>query len=339
MKGWLHGWLLRRWYGKRPVWILVPFSWLFIVLTSLRRMLYRVGILLPDVLPAPVVVIGNLSVGGSGKTPCTLWLADRFAAAGYRPGIIVRGYGGHARSWPQLVTGDSDPHEVGDEAVLLACRSGFPVAAGPDRVAAARLLTEKQHVNLIFSDDGLQHYRLPRAAEVIMLDGSRGLGNGWRLPAGPLRESARRLRAAQFVVVKAGAGVPANIPAGACVMTLEIADAVSLIKGTRRPLTAFAGKRVHAVAAVADPEQFFAALRAVGLQVDGRALADHAELTKHDLAFGDDLPVLMTEKDAVKCRHMELENAWFVPAAVRFDPHDATRFLSGLQQCLTKSVI
>lgn len=339
MKRWLHGWLLRRWYGRWPVWILVPFSWLFILLTAFRRALYRTGILLPDVVPAPVIVVGNLSVGGSGKTPCTLWLAEKFAAAGYHPGMITRGYGGHAKSWPRLVTADGDAHEVGDEAVLLARRSGLPVAAGPDRVAAARLLVEKQRVNLILSDDGLQHYRLPRAAEVIMLDGSRGLGNGWRLPAGPLRESVRRLRSAQFVVVKAGAGVPSNIPAGACLMTLELVEAVSLADGSRCPLSEFAGKRVHAVAAIADPEQFFAALRAAGLQVDGRTLPDHAELEKSDIAFGDDLPVLMTEKDAVKCAHLQTENTWFVPATARFDGRDDTRILSGLQQCLIRAMI
>jgi tetraacyldisaccharide 4'-kinase len=336
MKRWLHGWLLRRWYGKRPIWVLIPLSWLFIVLTSFRRALYRSGILLPDVLPVPVIVVGNISVGGSGKTPCTLWLAERFAAAGYRPGIITRGYGGHARSWPRLVSAESKAHEVGDEAVLLARRSGLPVAAGPDRVAAARLLVEKQRVDLILSDDGLQHYRLPRAAEVIMLDGTRGLGNGWRLPAGPLRESARRLRAAQFVVVKAGAGVPANIPTGACQMTLELGEPVSLADGSRRVLREFAGRRVHAAAAIADPEQFFDALNAGGLQVDGRALPDHADLSEPDLAFGDDLPVFVTEKDAVKCAHLKMENVWFVPATARFDVGDEMRILSGLQQCLTR---
>ncbi|MGH8400562.1 MAG: tetraacyldisaccharide 4'-kinase [Gammaproteobacteria bacterium] len=337
MMRWLHDRLLRRWYGNGPVWILIPFTWVFVALTTLRRSLYRIGALLPGTLPVPVIVIGNLTVGGSGKTPCTLWLSQALSEAGHRPGIITRGYGGKSGYWPRKVTPESDPREVGDEAVLLARRSGLPVAAGPDRIAAAMRLIEEEDVDLILSDDGLQHYRLPRDVEVIMLDGTRSLGNGWRLPAGPLRESAGRLRDAEFVVIKAGDAVPAVAPDQALLMHLELAEAISLSTGERRPLTDFSGQRVHAVAGIADPGQFFAALTAHGLQVDGRALPDHAMLGPRDLAFGNQLPVLMTEKDAVKCRGMTLESYWYVPAVARFSETDKIRFLSALNQRLMKS--
>jgi tetraacyldisaccharide 4'-kinase len=338
MKRWLHDWLTRRWYGRGPIWLLIPFNWLFVALTSVRRGLYRIGILLPASLPIPVVVVGNLNVGGSGKTPCTLWLGEKLQAMGYKPGIITRGYGGNSKRWPRRVGADSDPGEVGDEAVLLAKRCGLPVVAGPDRIAAASMLIEQQ-VNLILSDDGLQHYRLPRVAEVVMLDGGRGLGNGWRLPAGPLRESARRLQHADFVVVKAGETMSAAVKADAMVMHLEIADAVSLSTGKHRPLSEFTGHQVHAVAGIADPCQFFAALEAHGLQVDGRALPDHAIPGMRDLVFDDDQAVLMTEKDAVKCRNLHLENHWYVPAIARFSESDQGRFLSSLNKQLLKAVI
>lgn len=337
MMRWLHDRLLQHWYGGGPVWILIPFTWVFVVLTALRRSLYRIGILLPGTLPVPVIVIGNLAVGGSGKTPCTLWLGQALSEAGYRPGIITRGYGGKSGYWPRKVTPESNPREVGDEAVLLARRSGLPVVAGPDRIAAAMHLIEAEHVNLILSDDGLQHYRLPRDAEVIMLDGTRSLGNGWRLPAGPLREAAGRLRDAEFVVIKAGDAVPAVAPDQALLMHLELTEMVSLSTGARRPLTDFSGQHVHAVAGIADPGQFFAALTAHGLQVDGRALPDHAIPSPRNLMFGDQLPVLMTEKDAVKCRGMTLEYHWYVPAIACFNETDKIRLLSGLHRRLMKS--
>lgn len=317
----LERWLLAHWYGRAPIISLIPCSWLFTTLSGLRRRLYRWGLLHSVRLPAPVVVVGNISVGGSGKTPFVIWLAEALHARGWRPGIVTRGYGGVHGVEPACVTPDSDPMQAGDEAVLLARRTRVPVMAHPDRACAARKLLGDFDVNVILSDDGLQHYRLARDCEVILLDGARGLGNGWRLPAGPLREAASRLRSADLIVVKQTAGrAVIAAPEGAVRMRLMLREAVSLSDGRRVPLMHFAGIRVHALAGIADPQQFFDALAAQGLQVQGRPLPDHARLTAADLTFDDERPVLMTEKDAVKCRNMALPHHWYVSATADFAP-------------------
>ncbi|MDE2459981.1 MAG: tetraacyldisaccharide 4'-kinase, partial [Gammaproteobacteria bacterium] len=198
----LHQWLLRRWYGLRPIWFLIPLSWLFVMLSVIRRTCYAHGILRTVRLPVPVIVVGNITVGGTGKTPLVIWLIQALRAQGFRPGIVTRGYGGRSPQWPLRVTHTTGVEIAGDEALLLARATGVPVMAGPDRVAAARKLLGECAVDVIASDDGLQHYRLGRDLQMVTLDGERGLGNGWRLPAGPLRESAERLRQADVVVCK-----------------------------------------------------------------------------------------------------------------------------------------
>jgi tetraacyldisaccharide 4'-kinase len=326
--------LLAGWYSSRPIWILVPFAWLFAALAALRRFAYRSGMLQTATLPVPVIVVGNISVGGTGKTPFILWLAQSLKARGHAPGIVTRGHGGRAHE-PQLVTAASDPAGVGDEALLLARRSGVPVAAGRDRVAAARLLLANSRLDLILSDDGLQHYRLPRALEVVLLDGARGLGNGWLLPAGPLRERPARLDAAALVVIKR-AGVDGFSRPGAAIMDLSQDAAVSLNGGVRLPLARFAGQAVHALAGIGHPEQFFAALESSGLKVDRRPLPDHTHLDARRLLFDDELPVFMTEKDAVKCTDMALPHHWYVEASARFSGSDAARVLAAVESVLQR---
>ena len=326
MGRWLSDRLLAGWYSSRPIWILIPFAWLFATLAALRRLAYRSGLFKTGTLPLPVIVAGNISVGGTGKTPFILWLARALKERGHVVGIVTRGYGGRAGE-PQLVTAMSDPAGVGDEAVLLARRSGVPVVAGRDRVAAARLLLTNADVELILSDDGLQHYRLPRALEVVLLDGARGLGNGWLLPAGPLRERPARLDAAALVVIKQSGGAVFARP-GAVSMALTQDAAVSLKDGKRLPLTQFAGQAVHAVGGIGHPEQFFAALESAGLKVDRRPLPDHARLDARELQFEDELPVFMTEKDAVKCAGMALPRHWYVEASASFSSTDAARVLA-----------
>ena len=323
----VHAWLLRRWYSHSPIGMLIPLSGLYMLLTALRRWAYRCGILHSVFLPAPVIVVGNITVGGTGKTPFVIWLAHSLREQGYSPGIVTRGYRGQSQHWPILVTPDSDPRLAGDEAVLLARRTRLPVMADPDRLRAAQRLLDEHAVNVIVSDDGLQHYRLGRAVEIIMLDGERGLGNCWRLPAGPLREPAARLKQADFVICKMGSAAPTNVPAGALVMHLMPETVMRLSREEPFTLTQFAGQQVHAVAGIGNPQQFFAMLSDHGLRVEGRALPDHAVVSEADLSFGDDRPVFMTEKDAIKCRGFKLSNHWYVTVSARFSEDNARRIL------------
>jgi tetraacyldisaccharide 4'-kinase len=308
-----------------PALILRPLAALFGFLSSLRRVLYRHRILPVRHPGVPVVIVGNIAVGGSGKTPFTIWLARALAARGIRCGIVTRGYGGHSRLWPQDVTPQSSAASVGDEALLLARETGCPVIAAPDRAAAATRLREHNDVQLILSDDGLQHYALGRDFEIALVDGARGLGNGCLLPAGPLREPPRRLDEVDCVVVKRGDGYRR---ADAIDMTLELGAAQRLGSGETRALAAFTGAPVHAAAGIADPEQFFAALRARGLEVIAHPFPDHAPLTAADLQFDDDLAVLMTAKDAIKLPPLDTANLWVVPAGVRVADSDAEALLT-----------
>jgi tetraacyldisaccharide 4'-kinase len=308
----LQAWFNRRWYGAAPAWWLMPASMLYGTATGLRRFLYRRRLRRAVHLSRPVLVVGNLSVGGTGKTPLVCWLAERLAEAGWHPGVVSRGYGGSARH-PRLIGPGDDPAEVGDEPLLIARRTGVPVAIGRRRSAAAQLLLQAG-CGAVVSDDGLQHYALERDCEIVVMDGERGLGNGWLLPAGPLRESAPRLAAADAVVVNGGP--PRD---GALNMRLTAHSAMRLTNGERRPLAGFAGLTVHAVAGIGNPQRFFRMLRGHGIDVLEHALDDHAALSAGTVAFGDDRPVLMTEKDAVKCARIADSRHWYVPVDVTFD--------------------
>ncbi|MDR3416499.1 MAG: tetraacyldisaccharide 4'-kinase [Nevskia sp.] len=263
-------------------------------------------------LPVPVIVVGNLTVGGTGKTPFVLWLVQLLRAQGWRPGVISRGYGGHAPSYPLRVGAATDAAWAGDEPALIARRLGVPVAVAPDRVAAARLLLDGGEADILISDDGLQHYRLARDLEICVVDGSRGLGNGALLPAGPLREPPQRLDRVQLLVVNGGGWRRDGVPA--LDMRLELSEAVALEAGERRPLAAFAGQRVHAVAGIGNPQRFFDALRGAGIEVVPHPFPDHHRYVAADLDFEPALPLLMTEKDAVKCRELARPGWWQVPA-------------------------
>jgi tetraacyldisaccharide 4'-kinase len=323
----MRAWLERRWYGEaRSGDVLLPLAALFGGLVRLRRAAFAVGLLARVAVGRPVVVIGNLTVGGSGKTPLTAWLVGELAARGVRAGIVSRGHGGTA-SGALRVDGATDPRLAGDEPVLLARRTGAPVAVGRDRVAAARLLVPE--VDLIVADDGLQHYRLARDLEIIVIDGRRRFGNGRLLPAGPLREPSARARSADLVVVNGGVA-----GAGELAMTLEAGDVVALGSGARRPLHELAGQRVHAVAGIGDPVRFFVMLRAAGLIPIEHPLPDHAAIAPGDLMFGDQLPVLMTEKDAVKCASFAPAGRAWLEVTARFAPTEAALLLDRVQALL-----
>ena len=319
--------LQRVWYDRHAPWlsfVLLPLSWLFGAVVACRRAAYRVGLLSRVRVGRPVIVIGNVTVGGTGKTPFTIWLATQLQAQGRRVGIVLRGYGGSSAHWPRDVSRDSSAEEVGDEAVLLASRTGAIVVAGPDRVAAAQRAIERG-AEIVLSDDGLQHYRLARDREVIVIDGRRGVGNRRLLPAGPLREPVTRLAQADLRVVSWRDGsvrpltpTPATIQACA-----RLTEATALVGGETRPLESFRGSRVHAVAGIGNPQQFFAALQELGIDVAPHALPDHARLTAADIRFPDQLPVLMTEKDAVKCLRVADQRHWAVRMDVMVSEQDA----------------
>ncbi len=299
------------WYGLTPLHaLLLPPAILFRLAAMLRRAFYRVGLLHSVRLAVPVIVVGNISVGGTGKTPLVLWLANFLRQQGRRPGIISRGYGGSAAS-PAEVGADSDPAVVGDEPLLLARKSGCPVWVGRDRVAAAEaLLRAHPECDVLVSDDGLQHYRLGRDVEIAVVDGERGFGNGLPLPAGPLRESVSRLDSVDAVVVNGGgrnAGVPAK-------NTFDMLLAGRLFYNLRNPAQRIEPSdlrgKLHAVAGIGNPRRFFDLLRGSGLDFEAHAFPDHCAYRAQDLDYADADAILMTEKDAVKCAGFADERFW-----------------------------
>ncbi len=327
----LHAALLSIWYGGRRGGWLLPLALVFRLASALRRGLYRAGLLRAWRAPVAVVVVGNITVGGTGKTPLVLWLAAALRARGYRIGIVSRGFGGNRRD-AHRVDADASAAQSGDEAVLMARRGLAPVVVGRSRREAIALLGHS--VDAVICDDGLQHRALARDVEIAVVDGARGLGNGRLLPAGPLREGPWRLDEVDAVVVN-GAGFE---HAGALRMRLEAGDAISLADHSRRPLAAFRGAPVRAVAAIGHPERFFGLLRAAGLQVRGIALPDHADWQRADLdAPGS--PLLMTEKDAVKSTGHIAADAWFLPVDAVFDPGDAGRLLACIEARLRPTVV
>lgn len=304
------------WQDRNPLALaLLPLAALFCLVAELRAAAYRTGMLVSRTLPVPVVVVGNITVGGTGKTPLVIWLARHLKSKGYRPGVLTRGYLGNADDWPQLVKADGDPEQVGDEAVLLARHCDCPVAAGPDRVESGHMLLEQSDCDLLICDDGMQHYGLNRDLEIALLDGERRLGNGFCLPAGPLRERPARLKKVDLTLIN---GRPAP---GELRMTLQADRAVRLNDPlTVRPLADFVSKKVAAIAGIGNPERFFDMLRGRGLRVQAVAFQDHYSYTPADLTQFKGLPILMTEKDAVKCEAFAADNYWYVPVETVPDP-------------------
>lgn len=296
------------WYGDRaPPWWTRPLAALYGGVTAVRRGMYRRGWLRSERLPVPVIVVGNIVAGGAGKTPLTIALVEALRARGRKPGVVSRGYGGDARG-AMLLDAQPDPSITGDEPALIKLRTGAPVAVGAKRAEAARLLVS-EGVDVVIADDGLQHYPLARDVEICVIDGVRRSGNGRLLPAGPLREPVSRLREVDFVVCNGGDAGNGEIP-----MRLALSNAVALAgPACTSPLTTFSDKRAHAIAGIGHPPRFFDALRTSGIDVIAHPFPDHHRYTAADLAFGDGLPVLMTGKDAVKCRAFATENAWAVP--------------------------
>ncbi len=319
-------WVVGQW--RRPSLagslVLRPAARLFAALTGVRRAGYRYGLLPSHRIGVPVIIVGNLTVGGSGKTPLVAHLVSRLAAAGWQPGVITRGYGGTTEH-PIRVGPDDDPTVVGDEAVMLVRRCGCPVARGVDRVAAAALL--RADCDVVLADDGLQHYRLARDFEIAVIDGDTGLGNGRLLPAGPLRESPRRLDTVDAVAVRGG-----NAAGGYRFDVVAGGPRPLNGTGAASALTDWRGVAVHAVAGIGVPERFFGQLEDAGVIVERHAFADHHRFRAEDLAFDDGRALLMTEKDAVKCQNLASARMWYVPAEVVDRDGLADMVIAGLRQ-------
>ncbi|MGQ9425195.1 tetraacyldisaccharide 4'-kinase [Gilvimarinus sp. F26214L] len=311
--------LLASWYGGRHRWLatlLLPLSWLFRLLITLRRYYYH-RIAPSASLPVPVVAVGNINVGGAGKTPLLIALARALRQRGFRPGVVSRGYGSRAPHYPFLVSAGSPVEQAGDEPLMIARRSGCPVMIDADRLAAARALIAGNHCNVILSDDGLQHYRLPRDLEIVVVDGQRGVGNGHLLPAGPLREPLSRLQEVDWLVINGDGGAAIaghGKPAQRMRLLPDAWQAVHGIGTAPVEQPPWSSGRVHALAGIGNPARFFQTLRDLGLDVIEHGFPDHHPFQVADLRFDDDLPVVMTEKDAVKCQAV-LESAKDVPTA------------------------
>lgn len=307
-------WIHRVWYeGAKSGWVLLPLSGLYWLIFKLRSLLYRRGVFQTQNAHVPVIVVGNITAGGTGKTPTVIWLANELRAKGYSPGVVSRGYGGSQSGTSMRVDIDSDASVVGDEPVLLARRGRCPVVVDSDRVRAAEMLVD-DGVDVIIADDGLQHLRLQREFEICVVDGERGLGNRRLLPAGPLREGPERLASVDQVLVNGDTDIP-----DAIAFELVATDASRLNGSLARPLKGFRDTTVHAVAGIGNPKRFFDLLRTYGVQVIEHSLQDHAVLRKADLEFGDDFNVFMTEKDAVKLGRGLSDKYWFVPVDLSMD--------------------
>ena len=347
--------LTRNWLRRGPLaCALWPVSVLFGGIVGVRAQLFRAGILKSERLPVPVVVVGNIYIGGTGKTPLTIWLVQALRDAGFTPGVISRGFGSDV-SGPRPVTASSPPREVGDEPVLIAARTGCPVMVGRQRVAAGRaLLAAHPEVDILVADDGLQHYAMRRDVEIALFD-SRGVGNGWLLPAGPLREKPSRRR--DVTVVNApqlgselaaqvrGRGRQGNTVTVPVRMVLEAGQAERLSGTAAMPLAALAqqareqGWRVAAAAGIGNPARFFTMLKGVGFDPVEIPLPDHHDFLDRPFDGVTADVILMTEKDAVKCRQLEEfrddPRLWVVPVSARIDAALAKQLVEKCRGCST----
>lgn len=320
--------IARIWSGESPLWLLLlPLSWLYGLVSGIIRLCYRLGLKKSWRAPVPVVVVGNLTAGGNGKTPVVIWLVEQLTNRGVRVGVVSRGYGGKAEQYPLLLTSQTTTAQAGDEPVLIFQRTGAPVAVSPNRSEAVQALLAEHPLQIIITDDGLQHYALARDKEIVVIDGERRFGNGWWLPAGPMRERASRLRSVDAVIVNGGKAQPGEIP-----MALKPGQAVNLLTGEQRDITAL--PCLVAMAGIGHPPRFFATLESGGAKLENRIpLADHQALTLESVEplATSQQNLIMTEKDAVKCRAFAKANWWYLPVDAQ---------LSGEQpECLLQELI
>jgi tetraacyldisaccharide 4'-kinase len=319
------------WFGhSRWFWLLLPFSWLYGLVSGLIRLSYQRGWRKVTRFPLPVVVVGNLTVGGNGKTPVVLWLIAQLQQRGWRVGVVSRGYGGRADHYPLLLNNATSPRQAGDEPVMIFQRTGAPVAVAPRRVDAVAALLRQQPLDVVITDDGLQHYALARDVEWVVVDGERRFGNGWWLPAGPMRERAGRLRSISAVIVNGGRALPGEVA-----MRLQAGEAINLLNGQTCAVKALPS--VVAMAGIGHPPRFFATLRGLGV-IPAREVvfADHHDYQAEQLAAltlpGQSL--VMTEKDAVKCRAFAQANWWYIPVTAQLPANETDRLLAPIEELI-----
>lgn len=323
----------RIWSGSSLLYLLLlPLSWLYGLVSGLIRLSYRCGLRKSWRAPVPVVVVGNLTAGGNGKTPTVIWLVEQLQQRGYRVGVVSRGYGGKAASYPLVLDEHTTTQQAGDEPVLIYQRTGAPVAISPKRAEAVQALLQQQKLDIVITDDGLQHYALQRDFELVVIDGVRRFGNGWWLPAGPMRERASRLNSVNARIANGGVA-----QAGEIAMRLQAREAVNIASGARRPAVEL--PHVVAMAGIGHPPRFFATLEKLGVDVEKEvAFADHQEYQHAQLAAlaSSEQTLLMTEKDAVKCRIFAQPNWWYLPVDAVLPPDQAESLLQSIEALLTK---
>ena len=315
------------WYRKNPlVWLLLPLSLLFWAVATLRRTVYRLGLARAYRAAVPVIVVGNLSVGGNGKTPVVIWLVEQLRAAGLRPGVVSRGYGGKSERYPLPVSEYTQAAECGDEPKLIAERCQVPVVVAPKRAAAVEMLLHSGEVDVVICDDGLQHYALARDIELVVMDGARRLGNGHLLPMGPLREGRSRLQSVDAVICNGGEPQPGEY-------AMHLAPATLQPVGAANGHPPISGSDVDALAGIGNPARFFATVQQQGFRLASAVgYADHQSFDEAELkARFCERPLLMTEKDAVKCRHFALANWWYLPVNAELPPTLATLIINKLK--------
>lgn len=318
---------VKAWYSKNPLlYLLAPLAAVYCSIAQLKRLSYRAGLRKTKHFQPPLIVVGNITVGGTGKTPLVIALANFLATQGYRPGIVSRGYGGASAHTPQIITAKSDPLLVGDEAVLMARRAHCPVVVAHKRVAAVGMLLRHYPCDVILSDDGLQHYALGRTLEIAVIDGERRFGNQLCLPAGPLREPLSRLKQVDFLVTQGDAPL-----ANEWGIRLS-PQAIYKLTNAEEKLYTPPVQPVHAVAGIGNPQRFFIQLQQLGFTIIPHAFPDHHQFTAEDLDFGDNAMVIMTEKDAVKCEKFAQQHHWCLPVAGECDPQFLALLLSRLRK-------
>jgi tetraacyldisaccharide 4'-kinase len=329
--------------GHSAKWLLVPLllpmTLLFWLLASLRRTAYKLGLIKSVDVGIPVIIVGNIGIGGNGKTPIVMYLVELCIQQGLKPGVISRGYGGKLpqdKKYPLTLDQYTPVEECGDEPFLIYHRVHVPVVVGPDRVASVASLKE-QGCNIIIADDGLQHYRLKRSCEIIVVDGKRGFGNGLLLPAGPLREGQWRLPTVQQVIINGNNSV--NVPPPYASMTLIPEHIINIQTGERVDVKKFVERfrTINAIAGIGDPQRFFNTLNQSQFCIEKqKAFVDHHHYLAADFAGMEaSIPLLMTEKDAVKCKKIAQNNWWYLSVSAQFTAKETQMLVELIQKAVS----